>query len=149
MRKAGLFLLILLVIGGIGYLIFPKSGDVKTSMEQIAMGKKDNVSVGQDVKYDDGSGATTSTEVSENLTLTVTSPADKSTVNSAAIQVIGKTAPNAEVFVNDQSGKADSTGNFFVNFSLDEGENVLTVVANDDKGNYAEKELTIYLESTE
>ena len=40
-------------------------------------------------------------------------------------------------------------GNFSVNYNLDEGENLLTIVANDQAGNYAEKEMTVFLQTQE
>jgi hypothetical protein len=147
MKKAFLLLLLLIAVGLVGYLVFPKSGELTGTVKKVAnnilpTGMTDESQAGQ-------SASTGSTEISEGLTLAITAPTDKSTVDNQALQVIGKTSPNSEVFINDQEGKADSTGNFFINVSLDEGENVLTVVVNDQDGNYAEKELTVYLESTE
>lgn len=143
MRKAFMFLLILLIVGIVGYLIFPKTGKLPTSLKTLTSGITGPSTTGQDA-----SGGTV-TEVSEGLALDITSPVDTSTVNTSALQVIGKTSPNVEVFVNDQEGKSDSTGNFFINVSLVEGENILTIVVSDDSGNFAERELTVYLESTE
>ena len=77
------------------------------------------------------------------LTLEVTAPKDQATVTTAQVTVKGKTAPLAEVAVNDQDLKADSKGNFTVTVLLDEGENYISVIANDADGNYAEKELTV------
>lgn len=77
------------------------------------------------------------------ISLTVTSPADKSTVTSSSVKVQGKTAPNAEVFVNEQETKADNNGSFSLTMTLDEGENYLFIMANDENGNVAEKELTV------
>jgi len=88
-------------------------------------------------------------EISSEISLDISVPVNNSVVNSAAIQIIGKTAANAEVFVNEVETSADSTGNFFVNINLNEGENNLFIVVNDSHGNYAESELTIYLESTD
>lgn len=151
MKRSFFLLLLLIVVGLLGYLIFPKSG--------VLMGSKvrqtnDSGSTVGDTKTESGEEkatgeATASSEVSEGLTLSLSSPQNRSTVATETLQVIGKTSPNAEVYVNDQEGKADSTGNFFVNVILHEGENLLTVVVNDASGNYAEKELTVYLESTE
>ncbi len=148
MRNAIVYLVILLVVGIVGYFAFPKSVKIPSSVKNTAV--KDVSPSGSDTRPAEKETSTAeTTEIAEGLTLTISAPDDKVTVNSQALQVIGKTSPNADVFVNDVQAKADSTGNFFVNYSLDEGENVLTVVANDDKGNYAEKELTVYLESTQ
>lgn len=145
MRKTFYLLLILVGVVTAGYLIFPKSGKLTTSPKNIASQSKSTDSNKDTLTPTSAAGS----ETSYDLTLSISSPADKSTVASSAIQVIGKTGPNAEVFVNDVETKADSTGNFFVNISLDEGENNLFIVVNDSLGNYAERELTVYLETTE
>jgi hypothetical protein len=77
------------------------------------------------------------------LTLTVTSPADKSTVMKPALVVKGKTSPKAEVFVNESEGVADGSGNFSLTITLDEGDNPVIVMANDADGNVAEKDMNI------
>ncbi|MEK7129420.1 MAG: Ig-like domain-containing protein [Patescibacteria group bacterium] len=77
------------------------------------------------------------------MTLMVTSPANGATVTNASLTVSGKTAPRAEVFVNEKETKADANGNFSVNITLDEGENSIVLIANDADGNVAEKELTV------
>lgn len=85
---------------------------------------------------------------SNDLTLTISSPQDNSTVSSSSIMIVGKTVANAEVSVNDIDTKADGNGNFSATVSLDEGDNTVTVVANDLNGNYTEKELTLTLDSS-
>lgn len=77
------------------------------------------------------------------IALTVTSPKNGSTVSNATLSVSGKTVPGAEVSVNDNILKADSQGNFSSTIILDEGENIISVVANDQYGNFAEQELTV------
>jgi phosphate-selective porin len=77
------------------------------------------------------------------ITLTVSSPVNNAAVTSASVTVRGKTVAGAEVFVNDVETRADSSGNFSVKFTLDEGENYILIVANDANGNYAEKDLTV------
>ena len=75
----------------------------------------------------------------------ISSPVNNSTVNSADLVVRGKTTPHAEIFINDLETKADDQGNFFLNLILDEGENILSILANDTEGNYLEKEITVTL----
>lgn len=97
-----------------------------------------------------GTSAQTSTSAgstSSELTLTVTSPADRAAVTSASLTVRGKTAPYAEVFVNDAETKADASGNFSVKITLDEGENSVIVLVNDADGRVAEKDLTVTFNS--
>lgn len=86
---------------------------------------------------------TKTAQLVSGIQLTVTNPSGNVTVSSASLTVRGKTVAGAEVFVNDLETKADSTGNFSVMLTLDEGENYILVVANDINGNYAEKEYTI------
>ncbi len=83
------------------------------------------------------------------LTLEITSPQDGATVSSSTITVTGKTAPNIQVFVNEKELIADTDGNFSTTIELFEGENVIFVVANNNVGDYVERELTVTLESTE
>jgi hypothetical protein len=85
--------------------------------------------------------------VSDKISLEVSAPVDGSTLNSASVVVKGKTSPGAEVFVNDKETKADSSGNFSIMVSLDEGENQIVVIANDADGNTAEKDLVVTVET--
>jgi len=87
--------------------------------------------------------------VSQGLSLELTSPADKSVVNTSTITVSGKTGANADIFVNEKETKSDSSGVFSISYELFEGENEIYVAVNDDAGNYAEKSITVYLETTE
>jgi hypothetical protein len=87
--------------------------------------------------------------VSSGLTLEIIEPKANTNYNSPSIKVSGKTKANAEVYVNDIQTKADGSGNFSVNYNLDEGENLLTIVANDQAGNYVEKEITVFLQTQE
>ncbi len=75
--------------------------------------------------------------------LTVSQPQNGITVKKALIQVIGKTTPNAEVFVNDKDTVADTKGNFSVDYMLEEGENYILVGATDSLGKFSEKELSV------
>lgn len=77
------------------------------------------------------------------ITLSIISPSGNSTVSNALLTVRGKTVPNAEVFVNDTEVRADSSGVFAAPVTLDEGENYILIVANDDIGNYSEKDLYV------
>ncbi len=80
--------------------------------------------------------------VSSN-TLTVIQPQNGAVVKNAQILVFGKTAPNADVFVNDKDTVADAKGDFSVAFTLEEGENYILVGSTDAKGNFAEQELSV------
>jgi hypothetical protein len=90
-----------------------------------------------------GTGSVTSAKIS----LTITSPKDGSTLDSTNAVVKGKTSPNADVFVNDQSGKADASGDFSISIGLDEGSNVIVVSANDSSGNATQQDLNVAVAS--
>src|SRR3972149_3451313 len=70
--------------------------------------------------------------VTQKLTLTVSAPADGAVVKTGSMTVRGKTAPKAEVSINDVDTSADGQGNFSVTVKLDEGKNYIVVVAVDD-----------------
>ena len=83
----------------------------------------------------------------EEVFLDILSPKDKDTVSNSSLNIKGTTIASAELFVNDKETKADKDGNFSVNITLEEGENILTIIMNDSLGNYIEKEVTVILES--
>ncbi|MFH1971012.1 MAG: hypothetical protein ABIJ05_01355 [Patescibacteria group bacterium] len=83
----------------------------------------------------------------EEIFLDIISPKDMDTVSSSPLTIKGTTVASAEIFINDKETKADKNGNFSVNITLEEGENILTIIMNDSLGNYIEKELTVTLES--
>lgn len=87
--------------------------------------------------------------VEEGLSLELNSPNNNSTVDTPTITVSGKTSPNAEVFINEKELTADQSGDFSVDYELFEGENDIFIAVNDDLGNYAEKSIIVYLETTE
>jgi len=95
------------------------------------------------------SATPTTKTVSQGITLEISEPKANAFYNTSSIKVSGKTSAYAEVYVNDIQTKADGMGNFSVNYNLDEGENLLTIVANDQAGNYAEKEMTVFLQTQE
>lgn len=77
------------------------------------------------------------------LSLSISTPINQAKVNSSRLTIIGKTAPRAEVFVNDGETIADSAGNFRISIVLDEGDNIIAVMANDALGNSAEQDLIV------
>ncbi|MBU0998420.1 hypothetical protein KJ570_02750 [Patescibacteria group bacterium] len=83
----------------------------------------------------------------EEIFLDIVSPKDMDTVSSSLLTIKGTTVASAEIFINDKETKADKSGNFSVNITLEEGENILTIIMNDSLGNYIEKQLTVTLES--
>jgi len=87
--------------------------------------------------------------VFNGLTLEITEPKENALYKNPSIKIFGKTSPYAEVYINDIETKADEKGNFSAYYNLDEGENLLTIIANDSLGNYVEKEITVYLQTEE
>jgi len=79
----------------------------------------------------------------DEISLVITSPKNGITVSTPSITITGKTAPKAEVFINDADTIADTTGAFSVNLTLEEGENMIVIIANAADGQFAEQEMTI------
>jgi Glucodextranase, domain B len=67
--------------------------------------------------------------------LKVTTPPDESTVNAASIAVAGQTIIGAVVSVNGNLVDVDASGKFQTTVQLDEGPNIIEVVASDVNGN--------------
>ena len=133
------FLLILVIV--MGTMLF-RSFKKVTKPEQISNNQINKIS---NEKNDD----TQNINTESGITLTIESPQDKETVNSQNIMVTGKTSAMADVFVNEKETKADQDENFAWALILDEGDNIINVTANDSTGNFAEKEIIVYLESTQ
>lgn len=78
----------------------------------------------------------TTSEISDSgLFLTVTQPANESIINTDRVEVIGITAPGAVVSVNGNPTKVDEEGNFTMMVVLEEGPNLIEVIASDVQGN--------------
>lgn len=90
-----------------------------------------------------------SVSTSPQILLTITSPLPDSTVYTSTIAVRGKTAPRAEVSVNEKEITAESNGNFSTTLTLDEGENTIFITSVDDDGNSAETEIVVNFEPEE
>ena len=66
--------------------------------------------------------------------LLVTEPENESVVSQSMLRLSGRTGPNAIVSVNGRSALVDRFGYFSSAVSLDEGPNVIDVVATNDDG---------------
>lgn len=86
-------------------------------------------------------------ESNSSFPLEILSPTNGSTVSATPVVVSGKTAPYADVFVNENELKADGSGSFSTTYELLEGENIIYITVNDNFGNYTEKAVTINLTS--
>jgi len=67
--------------------------------------------------------------------LTVTQPVDNSSTNSNEVEVKGRTSPGAVVTVNGELAEIDNGGNFTMMVFLEEGPNLMEVIASDLEGN--------------
>ncbi|MDO5561276.1 MAG: hypothetical protein Q4G02_00670 [bacterium] len=59
------------------------------------------------------------------------------------LTIRGVTEPQAQVTINSQRTKADADGNFTLDYTLQNGDNKLKILAYDQAGNQVEEELTI------
>ncbi|HDH63404.1 MAG TPA: hypothetical protein ENF66_01765, partial [Firmicutes bacterium] len=75
--------------------------------------------------------------------LEVTSPQDGTLAKDKLIDVTGKTEPNIKVDVNGIIVNSDSQGNFTASYSLNEGDNLLTIKAIDKAGNETVKKIHV------
>ena len=78
--------------------------------------------------------------------LEITLPADASIVNTAKIQIVGQTSPNAVVSVNGDLVDLDTVGKFQYAITLDQGANIIEIVASDPNGNEQDKILRVIYE---
>ena len=67
--------------------------------------------------------------------LTVTQPADNSIINTDKVEVRGCTTPDAVVSINGELVDVNEEGNFTMMVVLEEGPNIIEVIASDLEGN--------------
>jgi len=77
------------------------------------------------------------------LALQVTSPQDGTVVNINQIQVTGAASPGDVVTVNDNIILIGADGKFQTTISLDEGPNLIEILASNDSGDETSIELTV------
>jgi hypothetical protein len=147
--KNYLIIILIFTLIFVGSIWIAKEKGLLKSPQEVLNGEEKQLGGKSDTtgekKTDENVEGSSETKYQESLALTITSPTDGTTVSSANFNVIGKTTPGSEVFVNDKETKADTGGNFSVNITVDEGENVIVVAANDPEGNYIEKEIKVTL----
>lgn len=82
--------------------------------------------------------------------LSLLEPTDRSTFSQkeSEIRVSGKTDPNTTVRVNELQAVVDELGNFKILYSLKDGENKLTIEAEDIAGNKTDVYRTVYFSRT-
>jgi len=75
--------------------------------------------------------------------LTVPEPTDNSIFNADKVEVMGRTTPGAIVSVNGELADVDEEGNFTMMVVLEEGPNIIEVIASDLEGNEESRTLVI------
>jgi glucodextranase-like protein len=80
------------------------------------------------------------------VTIQITSPQDGATVNTPQVQVTGVSSPGAVVTVNDDILIAGPDGKFDSTVSLEDGLNLIEIVASNDSGSETSLELTVTYE---
>ena len=82
------------------------------------------------------------------LSLEITQPEDGAEVSTSPINVTGKTIPGAVVSasIDDtvEIADVDQNGNFSVTVVLEEGPNLIEVIASDQQGNEKSSSVTIF-----
>ena len=95
-----------------------------------------------------GSGSPTPSELDSDIPkngffLTMTQATDESIVNADKVEVIGITVPKAVVSVNGNLAEVNEEGNFTMMVVLEEGPNLIEVIASDSEGNQESLTLVI------
>ena len=78
------------------------------------------------------------------LFLEVTEPLDESVVTTSPVRVSGTTIPDVVLSVNGEIVEVDEQGNFTIMVALEEGPNIIEVIASDLEGNEVSKILVIF-----
>lgn len=132
----GALLLLALAIGG--YAFYKSTGITPQLTPQYSQ-----PSGSYNVTPPSQSTGTSTNPQANQITLTITSPKNGTVLSIPTAKITGKTAPNADVSVNDVDLKADAQGNFTSTVSLEEGDNEIIVTATDDTGAVSEASLTL------
>ncbi len=78
--------------------------------------------------------------------LDISQPEDNSFVTTNTVQVRGRTLTGAVVSVQGNVVDVDSNGNFSATVALDEGPNVIEVIASDEAGNEVQNSIVVTFE---
>lgn len=77
--------------------------------------------------------------------LEVTQPQDQQTVTGESIVVLGRTDPEAKVYINNQEIQVDATGKFLQEVKLSDNVNTLVITATSKSGKISKAEKTVFL----
>lgn len=142
LKSLSIILLVAILFGGVWFVYRDTQSAQKSATSEVS----------ESIPTPDISPVTTpiingGSVIASEISLTISSPVNGATLTTETVVVRGKTKPNAEVFVNDETTVADTSGNFSVTLTLDEGDNPIVVSANDTDGNIAERELIVNYDS--
>ena len=143
---APLFLILsIVVLGGLAFAGYNlrKTGNPASSPTQMTYPSGTNPSPTSGSTGASQVAPSTPTGYQAGISLAISSPVNGTQVATPNITVKGKTAPDAEVFVNDSSGHADINGLFSIPITLEEGNNTIVITVNDANGNSAEQEVMV------
>ncbi len=133
-----------LLVDGVSVAVMPDG----TFSDAVALVEGDNVIA---IEATDGVGNYAYTELTVVLDTTapvidISSPADAATVAEAGVTVTGTVDdPTASIWVNGVSAE-DGLGGFSAVVTLSEGDNTITVVAEDELGNSASESIAVTYE---
>jgi len=85
----------------------------------------------------------TSPTPAASIFLNIAEPEDESITADSTVTVKGQTTSNAVLSVNANLVAVDASGSFAVTVALDEGPNVLDIIATDEDGNGANVQLVV------
>jgi len=77
------------------------------------------------------------------ISLTISSPESGTVVDANTVTISGFTESNASIVINDTEIAANNDGSFQSDISLDEGDNYISIVAYNDAGSVAEREIIV------
>jgi hypothetical protein len=77
------------------------------------------------------------------INLVISTPESGIITDTSSIVVSGTTKPKIDIVVNDKDLVSGEDGSFNISVSLDEGDNYISIVAYDEEGNVAEREIMI------
>jgi hypothetical protein len=79
----------------------------------------------------------------DQINLIISAPISGETLDTNTVTIVGSTEPNATIVINNNEVVASKDGSFKSVVTLDEGENYISIVAYNDLGNVAEREILI------
>ncbi|MBI2846787.1 MAG: hypothetical protein HYX82_02790 [Chloroflexi bacterium] len=85
----------------------------------------------------------TATPVPAQFFLEILSPVNESVVQTASMEVKGRTVPDAVVSVNGRSVDVNASGDFSVALTLEDGPNPIEVIASDFQGHQESRVITV------